>query len=466
MHKSLLLKIMMIAVLMAVIVIPLMMIEGTISERMAYHDQAVRGVAADSVREQTIIGPLLVLPYVDEYEAPVPIPNDKLGRTRIQKFAAERRLLVFPNDLHIVGKIETERRYRGIHQVLVYTGQHGFSGDFVLPAMTAFARQQPDSRLTVGQPFVAVSIEDVRGIHNTPSITWGGRPIEFEQGAGLLAFKSGLHASLAATDFVPSARVKFSFDLVLDGIERINIAPVGKNNHVNLSSNWPHPQFGGRFLPSAKQRSIDEHGFKVMWDISSLASHAQSELNFLERPAKAGTPGEAGGDRSGGPQVEHFSVAFIEPINVYSQAERATKYGLLFVALTFAIFFIFEMLKRLPIHPIQYLLVGLALVLFFLLLVGLSEHIAFWQAYLIASTACIVLIGFYLSHVLRDRRRGFGFGVALTVLYGALYGLLSSESNALVLGSGLLFAVLAAIMVATRKVDWYQVGSPNSPQPA
>ncbi len=462
MQKSLLFKTIMIAVLMVVIVIPLMMIEGTISERMAFRNAAVRSIAADSVREQTVIGPLLVLPYVEEYEIQVPIANDEQNRSRLQKVVLEKRVLVFPNDLTIKGNIETERRYRGIHKVLVYTGQHGFSGDFVLPAMTALPRSRADSRLTVGRPSIALSIEDVRGIRSTPSIKWGGKLVEFEQGSGLASLKSGLHASLEAADYVPSARVKFAFDLGLDGIEQFNIAPVGKNNQVELSSNWPHPQFGGRFLPSPKQRTIDEHGFKAVWNISALASNAQNELNFLEKPAKAAEAGQAAvAEAAGGPEVEHFSVAFIEPINVYSQAERATKYGMLFVALTFAAFFIFEMLKRLPIHPIQYLLVGLALIVFFLLLVGLSEHIAFLQAYLIASAACIVLIGFYLGYVLRDRRRGLGFGVALTVLYGALYGLLSSENNALVLGSILLFAVLAAIMVATRKVDWYQVGSPS-----
>ncbi len=157
-------------------------------------------------------------------------------------------------------------------------------------------------------------------------------------------------------------------------------------------------------------------------------------------------------------QVDRFSVGFIEPVNVYSQSDRATKYGLLFVALTFAAFFIFEILKSLPIHPVQYLLVGLSLVIFFLLLVGLAEHIAFLAAYLIASAACIVLTSFYLTYVLRSTGRAIGFGVALMVLYGALYGLLNSENNALVMGSILLFAVLAAIMVVTRKVDWYQIG--------
>lgn len=227
--------------------------------------------------------------------------------------------------------------------------------------------------------------------------------------------------------------------------------PVAKNSQIQIKSNWPHPQFGGRFLPSPKNRQIDASGFNVAWNISSLATNAQTQLSSIEGEFKVPDSAPLG-------QVDRFSVGFIEPVNVYSQSDRATKYGLLFVALTFAAFFIFEILKSLPIHPVQYLLVGLSLVIFFLLLVGLAEHIAFLAAYLAASAACIALTSFYLVHVLHNMWRGIGFGVALTLLYGALYGLLSSENNALVMGSILLFAVLAVIMVATRKVDWYQIG--------
>jgi inner membrane protein len=259
-----------------------------------------------------------------------------------------------------------------------------------------------------------------------------------------------VHATLEMAALEREEQVRFAFDLGLDGIERQHFAPVAKNNEITLKSAWPHPQFGGRFLPVARERTVTDDGFAATWRISALSTDTQQQLLAMEEKA---TPREntlAGLDR--------FSVGFIEPVNVYSLAERATKYGLLFVALTFAAFFIFEVLKSLPIHPVQYLLVGLALALFFLLLVGLSEHYAFIYAYLISSLACIVLIGFYLSFVLHDWKRGMGFGVALTMLYGALYGLLISESNALVLGSILLFAVLAAVMVATRKVDWYQIG--------
>jgi inner membrane protein len=153
------------------------------------------------------------------------------------------------------------------------------------------------------------------------------------------------------------------------------------------------------------------------------------------------------------------SVSLVDPVNPYVQADRACKYGLLFVLLTFVGFFMFELIRQVRVHPIQYLLVGMAIAIFFLLLVSLSEHIAFGLSYLLASAACIGLIGFYLSAVLRGGLRGLGFAAMLGTLYAALYGLLLSEDNALALGSGLLFAILAAIMVATRRVDWYQLAS-------
>ena len=457
MQKTLFVKALIVFGLMLLIGLPLLMIQETIKERMEFRQEAVNSIAADSVREQTIIGPILVIPYVEQYDERVEIAVDKEqkgsvpAQTQVQRRVMQRRLLVYPNLLLQEGTIETDRRYRGIHQVLVYSGQHAFKGDFTVPSLEQLPRKTPDARVTLGEPFVALSIEDVRGIRNIPKIDWGGRQIEFEQGTDLFAFRSGLHAPLGAMPLAQAQQVKFSFDLGLDGIERQHFVPVAKNSQISIKSNWPHPQFGGRFLPSPKNRQIDAQGFNVAWNISSLATNAQTQLSTIEGEFKVPDSAPLG-------QIDRFSVGFIEPVNVYSQSDRATKYGLLFVALTFAAFFIFEILKSLPIHPVQYLLVGLSLVIFFLLLVGLAEHIAFLAAYLIASAACIALTSFYLAHVLHNAWRGIGFGVALTMLYGALYGLLNSENNALVMGSILLFAVLAAIMVATRKVDWYQIG--------
>ncbi|MBB3120159.1 cell envelope integrity protein CreD [Pseudoduganella violacea] len=454
MQKKLLFKILIIIGLMLMIGLPLMMIQATINERSAYREQAVRSIAADSVGEQTVYGPVLVLPYTDEYEQMEEGGEDK--PRQLKKYRVQRRHLVFPNQLNVAGVIGTERRYRGIHQVLVYNGEHKFSGDFVLPSLSELPRAQAQSHLTPGQPFLALGVSDVRGVRDIPKILWGQRLLEFEQGSGLTGQRQGLHVPLEMSD-VAAGSVKFSFNLGLAGIESQQFVPLAKNNRFTLTSPWPHPQFGGRFLPA--QRSISERGFEATWRISALSSDAQQQLRQAELRAQEANSNTPAGALVAAGALDAFSVDFIEPVNIYSMAERATKYGLLFVVLTFAAFFLFEVLKRLPIHPVQYGLVGLALAMFFLLLVSLSEHMPFLVAYLLASVACIVLIGFYLGHALGDRRRGWGFGVALSLLYGILYGLLNSENNALLMGAILLFAVLAAVMVATRKVDWYDLAA-------
>jgi len=186
---------------------------------------------------------------------------------------------------------------------------------------------------------------------------------------------------------------------------------------------------------------IDDQGFEAQWQVSSLAR----DLN----PILWG--------RSGHKATEAFDIAFVEPVNIYLQSERAVKYGFLFVGLIFAGFFLFEMLKRLPIHPMQYFLVGISLALFFLLLLSISEHAPFLVAYAAAAGSSIALLWVYLGSVLRSWRHASAFGGGLTLLYGVLYGLLASEDNALLMGSVLLFAALAATMMATRKLDWYGI---------
>ena len=449
MQKALLLKTLIVIGLMLAIGVPLMMIQSTIAERTRFREEAVQSISADSVREQMLVGPLLILPYTESYDEEQVI-DAASKQTKLINRIFNRRLVVFPNELQIQGEIDTYNRHRGIRKVLAYSAQHVISGNFILPK-TDIQHEKPGSVITPGKPFIALGVNDVRGIHDIPKINWNGRQVEFQQGSNLASFRSGLHAPLEPADISVPGPVKFTFQLGLDGIERLKFVPVAKNNQVTLRSKWPHPQFNGRFLPLPNARKIDKNGFDAVWNISALATNTQQQLLCIEQSLKAG-------DSVASEKLDDFGVALVEPINIYSQADKAIKYGLLFVGLTFAAFFLFELLKQLPIHPVQYTLIELALALFFLLLVSLSEHMQFIHAYATASGACVALIGFYLTHVLRNWMRGFGFGIGLTVLYGVLYGLLNSETNALVMGSLLLFAILSAIMIVTRKIDWYQVG--------
>jgi len=234
--------------------------------------------------------------------------------------------------------------------------------------------------------------------------------------------------------------VQLSFTLA--GTQGLEVVPVADDTRVQIASAWPHPSFTGDFLPV--QRSVRADGFDAQWAVSSLASQAQTQLQQL---------------KTADTRLDALRVELIDPVDVYTLADRASKYGILFVVLTFVGFGLFELIRRLPIHPLQYLLVGLALAMFFLLLLSLSEHVAFWIAYVVSALACIGVQLVYLSGVLRSWARAAGFAAGLSALYGALYGLLVSEDNALLMGALLLFGVLALIMWVTRRVDWYALSA-------
>ncbi len=429
--------------LILAILIPLQMIQGTISERQGYHRQAVDSVEQSYAGAQTILGPMVVVPYVVEVDGST---TDEHGVPHPTTTRVGRQWTFFPRTLRIGGSVIPGERFRGIHKVLVYELAAKLHAHFAfeLPAQAGEGRI-----VEVGKPVLGVAIDDVRGLVESPVLRVDGRVTPLLQGAGAGALGRGLHGELPVVAAGQSRVFDVDLDLHLGGTEQLALAPVADDNRFELTSNWPSPQFGGRFLPH--ERDVSAKGFSATWTIPALAANTQSAL------------AETVAGHAASPDL--IQLDLVEPINVYSMAERASKYGILFVLLTFVAFLLFELVKALPIHPVQYLLVGMALAIFFLLLLSLSEHMAFPPAYLIASAACIGLQGFYLSFVLRSAGRGLGFAAMLTVLYGALFGLLQSEDNALLLGSLLLFAILATIMVLTRKIDWYAI-APAPVKPA
>jgi inner membrane protein len=294
-----------------------------------------------------------------------------------------------------------------------------------------------------GTPYLLLGLTDVRGLLGAPQLKADGAALQFEPGTrDFNEHLSGVSASLPAiaNGRVGARSVALSFALA--GTQALDVVPVADDTRVQMASAWPHPSFSGDFLPV--QRSVKADGFDAQWAVSSLASQAQTQLRRLDQPNA---------------RLDSLRVELIDPVDVYTLADRASKYGILFVVLTFVGFGLFELIRRLPIHPMQYLLVGLALAMFFLLLVSLSEHVAFWIAYLVSAVACIGVQFLYLSGVLRSWWRASGFAFGLTALYGALYGLLISEDNALLMGSLLLFGILAVIMWVTRRVDWYALST-------
>jgi inner membrane protein len=450
------LKIAMVVVLVLAILIPLAMIRGTIAERQQYRQQAVDEVTRSYAGQQGIAGPVLVVPYREQVEVE---ERDANGVLRKQLREVDREWLFFPKTMQANGRVLPAIRKRGLHQVRVYEWQGNIDAAFDVRLPDA----DPAHPRTIGAPWLNIAIADVRGLVGAPTLRVAGSSTPILQGQKGRS-GGGVHALLPANP-VAGERIalRAQFGFALRGTEALAIVPLADANRIVLDSPWPHPQFNGDFLP--RTHRVDGNGFHAEWDVSSLASNAQAQ--YREGGAAAAAKPKAADGRDAAATVgvqalgsiDTVGLSLVEPVNLYSKVDRASKYGLLFVLLTFVGFFMFETIRQLPIHPIQYALVGLALAIFFLLLLSLSEHIAFGWAYLAAAVACIGLIGFYVGNVLRSGARGVGFAAMLGLLYAALYGLLMSEDNALVLGAGLLFVVLAAIMIATRKVDWYQVAS-------
>ncbi|TCW79600.1 cell envelope integrity protein CreD [Burkholderia sp. SRS-46] len=446
MNRILLFKSLITASLVLLILIPLHLVGSIVQERAQYRDEALRSIWSSYAGPQTVTGPILVVPYTEVTRVRDDTAADAPEKTRFQ--SETKRLLVFPKTLRMNGSLATDVRYRGIHKALVYDLQSRWEGTLALPDLKQLPQSAGHVSFAIGTAYVAFGISDVRGLMTQPVLAFGGKQLAVEQGARLPSLRQGVHADVDLAAFTAAAGgnpVPFSIDLPLLGAQSVAFTPVADQNDFSLKSAWPHPSFDGAFLP--RTRTVDAGGFAGAWSLTSFNTKAREQI--------------ASG--SGDDAFEAASVSLIEPVNVYLEAERATKYGALFVMLTFASFFMFELVKRLRIHPIQYLLVGLSLALFFLLLLSLSEHIAFGYAYLAASGACIGLLGFYVSFALHSVRRGATFAGLLAVLYAALYGLLLSEDNALMLGSLLLFAILAGIMLLTRHVDWYSVGAAWQP---
>lgn len=436
MQKNLLIRIAFIIVLSLVLLIPLEMIRGVVSQRQHLQNQVEQTIAASSSGAQQLAGPLLVVPYTEQ-EIVVSV-NDK-GKESKKTVEHDRQIIFVPTQLRYDGAAKIEPKYLGIYKALTYRTEGKIKAEFDVPKNLGLALDL--KRITIGTAYLAVGLTDVRGLNGTPQILWNGQPLKIANGTKDSELGDGMHALITLSDLAQPQRYEASININVAGLGSLAFAPIAVSTVVNLQANWPHPSFSGRFLPQTK--TITNTGFNATWEVSNLASR---NISLLQKGLSEKT------------SLETFEVNFIEPANIYQQAERAVKYGVLFIVLTFSAFFLLETLKGLRIHPMQYALVGLALAIFFLLLVSLSEHISFAISYLAAGAACVLLLSYYLAHVLGGWRRGLGFGVNLIVLYGVLFVLLLSEDNALVMGSILLFIVLGAVMILTRKLNWYQVG--------
>jgi len=449
MNKSLLLKVIGMLALVTLMSIAVGYINGIIVERQYYQEQVKREIAKSSADTQTLVGPILAVPYTEEYVDYVDDFTDKLVKVQKKVTLTDHKTAYFlPENIKLTGAFANEYKKLGIYQALMYQLGGSIQGDFHLPANLNINPTHKNGVITFKPAYLSVGMSDTRGITGKPTLTVGNQSYQWMQGSQIKSLDKGIHAKLGNIQSETAQIIPFTFTFSLQGMEDFRFTPIANTNAVSLKSSWQHPHFNGSFLPVTK--AIGEKGFSANWAVSALSSSNQTTLLSNLQSNENNAQYDA---------LESLSISFVDPINVYSQADRATKYGLLFIGLTFVGFFLFEILKQLRIHPAQYTLVGLAMAMFYLLLVSFAEIIGFAYAYLTASAACVLLLGYYLSFVLKSKAHGFTFATFLTALYGALYGILASEDNALIMGSVLMFGLLTLAMVMTRKIDWYAINT-------
>ncbi len=431
-----------VAVLILLLLIPLNMVRSVLRERLGRRNEAVSRIMSSWGNEQKLVGPVLIVPYrytVKSWKEQVSA-GGKIEKVEVADQVTANAYFL-PANLAITGDITPMQLRYGIYPAVVYTGKLEFAGQFARPDF-AKLRIKADEVLW-DDAIVAFAIPDLRGVKETLNLKWGEKTCPLLPGSKLGGFQSGVFAGVGGLPDGDGA-IPFQLDLSLNGSGGLSFAPLGAQTTVKLTSPWPDPSFFGTFLPA--ERKVTREGFEATWQVSYYGRNFPQHWTS-QGPEPCLTPANA--------ESSLFGVNFLSGIDAYRNTERAIKYGVLFIVLIFAAFFLFELLAALRIHPFQYAVVGAALCLFYLGLLSLSEFVPFSFAYLASAGATTLLICFHSAKMLKSGGRTFIVAGLLAGIYAFLYVALQLQDYALLLGTGGLFAVLAVVIWLTRNIDWY-----------
>ncbi|MEL6410556.1 MAG: cell envelope integrity protein CreD [Pseudomonadota bacterium] len=438
--------------LVLLMTIPVFFVGAIIDSRADYNRQTIRSVGLEWGGPQTLSGPLLVIPVEETVtvreKEPVIDPvtglqeldsdEEPVFRLRaVERTQRRRSVFLYPEELNLSLNKTTQERSRGIFSVPVFTAKGAV--DFKFKADKAKDVLVNNEVLLWDEAELRILVSNNRALRVEVELLADGRPIALEPLRTDHSSSGGLSAAIGD----PRDVVLFDLSLGLNGADRLFFTPAGRDTLVSLTSDWPHPEFSGAFLPDT--REVTEKGFTANWVIPHLArSFSQISREDQEPLARS---------------QSSFGVSLYRPNDFYQKAYRAARYGVLFIGLTFLTIFLVEGRKEKPTHPVQYILIGLSQSVFFLMMLALAEQIGFAKAYLFAGGATVILITAFCASALKLGRRTLVIGVLLAVLYGVLYMILRTADYALLAGSILVFASLAGTMFATRNEDWY--GAPG-----
>jgi inner membrane protein len=401
------------------------MISSLLRERESRRDSVVQEINQKWGNSQTIIGPFVTVPYKSFYKD----KNEKLQYS-IKYFH------ILPEKLNIKGDITPHIRYRSIYEAVLYNCKLDVTGTFTIPRLSQL-NIEPENILW-GKSVFSIGITDMRGIKENIQITFDEKNYGVSPGLKTTDIASAGVSSLIPLSPTDSSK-PFSFRLNINGSEQINFTPMAEETNVNIKSSWTSPSFNGAFLPTA--RKITESGFNATWKVLHLNRNFPQYWQGSKYKVNN----------------SFFGIKLLIIADVYQKSTRLSKYALMFIVFTFSAFFFSEIINRNRVHPIQYLLIGLSVILFYVLLLSISEHLNFDYAYLLASSATTCLITGYSKGILKNKYFTITVFALLTILYLYLYIVLQLEDYALIMGSIGLLAVLSTVMFITRKIDWYSL---------
>lgn len=413
--------------LILILLIPTALITRLVGERSSRRHSVVSDISSKWGASQTITGPFLTVPYKSYYQ-----DADKQTKFEI------KHLYILPEKLEISGEIKPEVRYRGLYEAVLYNSALTFTGNFKVPDPTQIS--VADENIFWNESFLSIGISDLIGVQERITVNLDGYEYECNPGLKTQGIAGSGVGSLVRPITVGAAN-SFAFNLNLNGSERLFFTPIGEETAVKLSSKWSSPSFSGAFLP--KERTITKDGFTADWKVLHL------NRNYPQYFTDSGQYYLAGSD---------FGLNLVMTADIYQKVTRVTKYAAMFIVFTFAAFFFSEILSKSRLHPIQYILVGLAILLFYTLLLSLSEYINFNLAYIFSSLVITLIITYYSGEIMSSKKFAITIFSILTILYAYLFIVLQLEDYALIMGSVGLLIVLTATMYITRKIDWYSIG--------
>ena len=414
-----------------VLLIPTSMIRSLITEREATQNEAIKEVSSKWAEQQTISGPFVSIPYY-RYVKEVSSKDSAEKIVQVKDY-----LHILPSQLNISGNINPEKRYRGIYEIVVYNSKLEISGTFNKFDLAALDIQPKD--IFFDKAEFVVGIDDLRGIEEQINLSWNNQSISFNPGVSSDdVVKSGINA-VVKMDPKDSSTYQFKLSLNLKGSQLLYFTPVGKVTDINLSSDWPNPSFNGAFLPD--KREISEKGFKANWNILHLNRNFPQVWTGSQHTISKSSIG----------------IDLILPVDNYQKSYRSIRYAILFIGFTFLVFFFIEVLNKVFIHPVQYILVGVALIVFYTLLLSFSEHMKYNLAFIISALSTLLLIAGYVKAILKSSQLSLLISGILTVLYTFIFVIIQLQDYALLIGSIGIFIILGLVMYFSRKIDWYNL---------